>query len=303
MSHAPAGGLEPAQVSHAPVPWHDPHLDRQSGLEHPMALPRLHPRDGGGGGHQDEDDVVAGHREVVLERHVRRLEELLARKASVGGDPLHRHVAGGEAQGLVAEGDHLARLGVDLGVGGEGLALKPAAEIVPTDRGQGVGIELIGQAVFLDGHQPPGVHDDVGVGQGAVLAGDRGIVGERVAIHAEQGPARLRLQPVFLGAHVATFVVHTPAGEAEHRSDAVAVVVDVVAHAGREAEVGAAAIEGPLQTGRDFPLDLKVGDSGFEPRGRVEAGEGRGLREVLRHGSSQARFRARFDHCKRRVPA
>ncbi len=165
-------------------------------------------------------------------------------------------------------------------MGGEGLALDSAVEVVPAQRLQAVGVQGVGQPVLLHRQELARVHHHIGVGQGAVLAGHRRVVGEGVAVLAEQGAASGLLQGVLLGAHEADPEIHSPAAEAEHRHHPVAVVVDVVAVQGRMPEVRAAAVEGPCQALGNLAVHLQVLHLALDAHGRVEAGEGRGLREA-----------------------
>ncbi len=127
------------------------------------------------------------------------------------------------------------------------------------------------------------MHDHVGVGQGPILAGEQGVVGEGVAVEADQTAAGPVLGLELLGAHEAHGEIHPASLEAERRDHPVAIVVDVVAEPRRKAEVRPAAIEASLEPLGNLALDLQVAQLPFDPHRCIEAGEGRGVGEAARH--------------------
>src|SRR5690606_3953486 len=123
------------------------------------------------------------------------------------------------ASGLVAEGDHLAGLAVDLRMRGEGPALDCSTGVVETARVESDGIDFVGKAVFLQREQPSGVNECGRIRRAGVQASNIGIVGEAVAVVPEPGAALLAVRPQPLGFDVARRVAYLSAANAKVRHD------------------------------------------------------------------------------------
>ncbi len=93
----------------------------------------------------------------------------------------------------------------------------------------------------------------------------RRIIGERIAVVAEQPPARGTLGQESLGANVAMLHVHVPVLETEGRDDAVAVERIGVTHLGRELLVRPDPEERAVQLWRDRALHFQVVERPLEP--------------------------------------
>ena len=116
-----------------------------------------------------------------------------------------------------------------------------------------------------------------GVGDGAVDAGDRGIVGERVAVAAEQRAAGLLLGEVALGLDVPDVEIDRAALEVEARDHPVGVERDVVVEHRRVRVVGHRAEERAVDLGRDLAFDREVAHRDFGAAREVAADEMDGL--------------------------
>ena len=190
-----------------------------------------------------EHDVVLGDREVMQHAHIGHLDPGIPHLLAGGGELEHVDVVGVEALGLVAEGDHVAGLRIELRMRGEGRALQLAIEAVHRiDRGQRVQIHRGGRAVFLQREQHAVVMDDVRVVRAAALALDAGVVHVRVAVHGEQQLAGLLLRHIALVAHEAALVADVAVLEAEQADMAFAIEGNV-AGAQRVLRIRAGAIE------------------------------------------------------------
>jgi len=139
------------------------------------------------------------------------------------------------------------------------------------------------RTVLLQRVEDAAVAHHIGVGGATIAALDALIVGEGVAVGAEQGALGLALQHEFVGADPALFEVDLAAAKAEHRDRAVAVEGDVVTRRRGELRIRLHAIEGAVDLVRKSALDLQVQDLALEAQRGVEARERRDVRE-LGHG-------------------
>ena len=138
--------------------------------------------------------------------------------------------------------------------------------IPPADGFQRVRVHLVAAPVLLGHEQAPAVPHRGGVGDGAVLALDAGIVGEGVAIAAEQRAARLLFREVALGLDILDVEIDRAVLESEARDHAVVVERDVVLEHRRVGIVGHGAEEGALDLGGDIALDRQVAQRVFSVR-------------------------------------
>ena len=219
-----------------------------------------------------QHQVIRRDREVVHHAVVRDLEPFLVHQLALGIDLVIGDIVRVHAAGRVADGDHVACVRVDLGVGGEGLAGHRAAEVLVAPRFHGRRVHHQRGAVFLQGPQLAAVQPGVGVGGAAVFALHAFIVGQRIAIGAEQGLACLVFQLPLVGlrpalAEIALTVVKVKAGD-----HSVAVEGDVVSQARRKLGIGLHAKEGAIQFWRNLAFVLQVGDIRLDPAGLVETG-------------------------------
>ena len=118
-----------------------------------------------------------------------------------------------------------------------------------------------------------------GVGDGAVDAGDAGVVGERIAVTAEQRAAGLLLGQVALGLDVLDVVVDSAVLDVEARDHAVGVERDVVLEHRRVGVVGYRAEERAVDLGGYLAFDREVADRDLGAPGQVAADEVDGLRK------------------------
>src|ERR1700728_5071504 len=100
------------------------------------------------------------------------------------------------------------------------------------------------------------------VGRAAADAFDAGIIGERIAVHAEETAARGGLRFKALGARIAAFEVDVSVGDAEHADVTFAIERNVALH-GRILPVGADTIECAVDTERNVTLDVAIADVAF----------------------------------------
>ncbi len=227
-----------------------------------------------------EGDVVAGYAEVVLHLVERQLEPGRMDHPAGGIDLEVDDVLGEVPLGREAEADQETGLRIDLAVGRAGGAWQRAMEIPVADGLQSHRIHGDGRGVLAQRQQHPAVDQDVGVGEVAAHPFHRRIVGPLVAIAAEQRPPGGVLCLPAVGAHIAGLQADAAVLEAEHAGHAVAVERHVVGEARRELVVGAHAVEGPVDLGRDSALDLQIGDVDLDPRRRIDAGEHRQVGEL-----------------------
>ncbi len=237
----------------------------------PVVAAGLQPLHVGGGREHREDGVPLGDGEVVHGRAVGLVEPLLGGQIPVLVGDAVGDIGGAEAAGLVAEEEHLAGDRIDAGVGGHGLGAQGAVVIPPAHRLQRVRIDFVGPAVLLGHEEASGVPDRGGVGDGAVEAGHRRIVGERVAVAAEQGLAGLALGLVAGGAHVLDVVVDCAVLDQEARDHAVAREHVVVLVPRRMGRIGHGAEEGALHLLRDLADHRQIADRGLDADRRVQA--------------------------------
>ena len=171
---------------------------------------------------------------------------------AVGRRAVHADVGRERA---VAEEHHLARLRVDLGVGGHGSGQRPA-EVVLAHRVE-VGGDLGGRRTLHQRQHPPGVADDVGVGRvlhHPALGDDLGVGQPEVGQARVQGAAGPPLGGEAARAHPAVPVARPALVERDAVQHAVA-VEEVVAAERRERRVRPVAEEGPPQRRRELAGD------------------------------------------------
>ncbi len=224
----PGGALDPLDVAAVAAPAHDPEIGGQGGVPGPVRAALVEQVLIGGERDGQEGDVLLGDPEVVDHAGVGGLDpgRPVHRAGLVAGE--HLDIGRVEALGLIAEGDHLAGHRIELGVGGEGQRLHAAAEGVVVVGGlQRQGIHRHRRGVLLHREQLAVVIDDLGVGRAAAEPLDRGIVGGRIAVHAEQRTARLVLGFPALVPGIAGAVVDVAVLDAEHRDMAFPVEGDV----------------------------------------------------------------------------
>src|SRR5690606_15354526 len=116
---------------------------------------------------------------------------------------------------------------------------------------------------------------------------DRLVVGQRVAVGAEQRLAGLVLELPLLGLCPALAEIALAVVEVEAADHPVAVEGDVVTEARRELRIGLDAVERAVELGRNRAGVLQIGDVRLDPARGVEAGEARGVGEMRHRGSSR----------------
>ncbi len=135
-----------------------------------------------------EDEVFLGQHHVMQGADVGHLHPDFTFQASVGCERIYPQVVGTHAGGFVPVADQVTSNGVYLRMGAEGLGLELAVEVPGPQGFQGVGIDLDGVGVFLQGVQPATKGQRGGIGHrgqvGPVQVTYRGIVSERVAVDA-----------------------------------------------------------------------------------------------------------------------
>ena len=251
-------GLEPAHVRHRAVTAH--HADVGALLR----LPRqgrfaLHgPLHAAGGREDGKDHVLIGGDEVMHHARKGRIETLGTGEDAVGIHRLVAHAGAERAGDHVAEEQHLAGLGVNLGMGRhrplELVVVAPSAL-----RFQGAGVDLERGMPLLQGQQLAAVPNHVGVGEAIV----RCFLGDRVVLHwierAVEAAALAPLQGPLGGAHPAVAVAHPAVLNVEHVQHAVARKPMVVA-ARRKLRIGTVAKVGNVEVGRQLAANDHVVD-------------------------------------------
>ncbi len=269
------GRGEPSEVLRLPAPRHHAQVDllggipgvvRPAGLQRRLADPA----------HRDdrEHHIVAGDAPVVEHAVIGQLEPDAVGHPALGADLVVADVPGIEPLGGEAEGDHLAGFGVDLGMGGEGRSRQGPLEVPgAVERLQGQGIHGHGRGVFAQGQELAGEHHRVGVGQVAVHPLHRRIVGEGVAVAAEQGPAGGALRLEAVGLDIAVLQADPAVLEAEGRDRPVGVERHVVLEPRRILVVGRHAKEGAGEILGQRALHLQVVQLHLDAAGGVDPPE------------------------------
>lgn len=139
--------------------------------------------------HDGEEHKVFSHSKVVNHSHNWRnephhLEELAIRSYSVIA-----HIRRPISFGLIPKANHLARLGVELGMGCERQTGKLPIKSVQAQGLEGFWVQCVRRGVFLESEQLAVEVDDVGVGCSADFELDR--IGVLVAVLSQQGPLGL----------------------------------------------------------------------------------------------------------------
>ena len=281
VEHERRVALEPADVGHRAAARHD--ADEHALLRLPRvgrraahrALHRTRQR------HDGEQHVLTGDEEVVHHRRIGRAEGLGAHEVAGLVDHVERHVVRQHAVGVVAEEQHLARLGVDLRVRRH-RADELAAEGVRADRRERAHVEFDGRVRFLQREQAVAVPHDVGVREAVGLLPEHA----RVCIHrvhrAEQRAARVVFLLELLGAHPAVAVRHLAVRDVEAVQHAVAREQVIVA-ARCELRVRAVAQEHAAKLGGDLALHHQVGRIALHPQRLEATDEVLVIREGCRH--------------------
>ncbi len=206
-------------------------------------------------------------------RIIRRGKGNLVDQLAVGGNFVEHAISGAQTGGRVTKRDHVARLGVDLGVGRKGVAAHLALEL-----GEAVGLHRCGVhyqsgGVFLQRIKLTAVDEGVGVGGAAIFASHRRVIRQRVAVGPEQRLARLILQLPLVGLGPALAEIALAVMKVEAGNHPVAIEADVIGEPRRELRIGLDAEEGTVQFGRNSSLMDQIGNIGLNPAGRVKAGE------------------------------
>ena len=234
-----------------------------------------------------QHDPVLRHREVVDHRRERTFQDLGARHLAVPVDGLQAHFLGEASGGRVAEEDHLAGLGIELGMRRERAVELVAVGLVAAvgaDRHQARRIERVGCVCLLERQEATRVPDDVGVGDGGVEREDARVGVAWVAEGAGEAFAFLVLHLPLGRAHPAVLVGDVAVLDVEGVDHAVA-AEPVVGPARRELRVGLVAVERAAELARHLAGDLKVARVGLAVHRTVVAvQEGIVGREGLGHG-------------------
>ncbi len=215
----------------------------------------------GGERHDIKQDVFLSDAEVMHHARVGHLDpgRPIDLAALVRGE--HEDVIRGEAFRLVAEGDQLAGFGVDLRMSGECLAFQaPAEGVVVVEGLERERIEHHRRTVLLHREELAVMIENLGVGGAAAEFLDARVVGQRIAVHAEERAPRGMLRLPALCADIAAAEVNVAVLDVEHRQMTLAVEGDVV-HVLRGLgvlRIGPDAIEDPAQVGRQLALDLAI---------------------------------------------
>ena len=283
--------LEPADVLRGGtgLAGHHGQIGGLRGIKTEMGFACLQALPTAGHRHHRKQRIIGRDREIMHHAIIGHLEPHVIEQLALGADFVIGHIAGQQALGGIAKAAHVARGRVGLGMGGEGLALHPPVKI-------GVALRLKADrfhhqrgAVLFQRIEPPAVDIGIGVGRAADLALDAFIIGQWIAIGAEQRPPGLILQLPLVGFGPALGEIDAAVLEAEHRDHAVAVKRDVIAQQRRKLMLGLNAIEAAVHFGRDRAAHIKVMDVRLDPRGGVEAGEGRNVGECCHVIVSQRR--------------
>src|SRR6266436_1650722 len=249
-------GLDDARLA-AAVAWHEqdqgwyPVVPEQSVVE--ALLPQHE-------GTLPQDDRPQAEHQVAGREHEVMVHERMGQRhrRQTRGDSLVDAIGGERGLGTVvdAEIEHFAGVGIDLGMGREGLhraAERFDAACVERDR-----IECEGRTTFPQRQQPVALHDDGGVGDVGRLAESvpQHAVRPLLAEAAVDDVAGARLVAVILGRDVAVAVVDAAIVEVDRRDHAVAVEPVGKPLAAKVVAARAVAIQRAAQTWRHLALDL-----------------------------------------------
>ena len=172
-------------------------------------------------------------------------------------------VVRGHPLGFVAVGNHLTSRGIELGMSGVRQAVETATEgVVIVDGVERERVHGHRRTIFFQREQKTVVIDDVRVGRAAADSFHAGIIGERIAVHAEQPLASGGLRLEALRPRIAALEIHVAVLDAEHADVAFAVEGNVASHR-RVLPIGSDAIEGAVNAGGNFALDVAVANVNF----------------------------------------
>lgn len=174
---------------------------------------------------------------------------------------------------FVRKADHLARVGIEFGMGSEGGRLNLPFEIIPAKSLHGNRVQGERRAVFFasEEHAPP--ERNIGIARGSNYALDTLIVRPGIAVPSEDAPPRGRLGFVAVRLDIALLEVGMAILDTDGRHGAVAVEVDVVFKQRREAMVWLDAVEGPVDVFWYRACDFEIENVALEAGGLVHAAE------------------------------
>lgn len=203
--------------------------------------------------------------------------------------------------GLIGKANHLARVRVELGMGGKGGCLDLALKVVPTEGLEGDGIHGKRRTVLFAGEKHAAPKGNVGVARCSNHTLDALVVGPGVAVPPKHTLASGRLCVVAVCLDIALLEVGVAALDANRRDGAIAVEVDVVLVERRESVVWLDAVKGAVNVAWYRARDLEIEDVAFKARGLVHATKDRRIRERGGlAGASQLSLRIALD-CRRDV--
>ena len=287
MHHAALGPLEPAHVLGLAIARDHADVAGLGGIPAPVHLALFQALRTRHIAAKRQQHMPMRDRHVVDQADVGLLEAHLMADVAVLVGGVQIDIVGGQALGLVANGDHVAGQRIDLGMGGEGLALPLAVEVPGALGGQGVRVELVGQPVFLQREQPAGMGEGRGVGDRAQIrvqqVAHARVVGVRVAVIAIELPAGRLLRLQAMGTHPAAVEVDLAALEAEAAGVAIGIQRRVIREQGGVIPVTADAVKGAVEVRGDLAEDFTVVDIRFKT-GRGAKSAPRGLVKQVCHG-------------------
>ena len=263
MAGVLVGRLEPADVLALAVARQNAQVDGQRLVEAEMRLQRLQALPRRDHGHHGKHHVVFRHAEVMHHAVVGGREPHVLQQLARGAD-LHVGAVEGQRPGLaIAKRNEVARFGIYLAVRGEGLALHPAVEVGVALRGEAVGIHHQRRAVFLQRVELLAVHERRGIGGAADGALHGRIVGERIAITAEQRTPGFLFKLELVGQRVALPEAHLAIREVEAAHHAIAIEVHIFVGRAREVRVGLHSEEGAVELRGNLALHVQIREVQF----------------------------------------
>ena len=169
----------------------------------------------------------------------------------------------------VTEEDHLAVVGVELGMGGH-RPFELSAEVEAATRCKRFGVDLEGGVGFFEGQQTLAVPDHIGIGQGRVQLHHPGIGIARIAEGARQSLALGMFEFPLGRADPAVAIGDAAVFDMKGMQHAVA-RKPVIGPAWRELGIGTIAIEPAIEFARHLAGDRQIGRIALHVQRRVIA--------------------------------
>ena len=268
------GAFEPAHLRHIAIARHDRDQVLQILMMDPVRATRLDPIQIGRGRLEREDRVIFGDDEIMHHRAMRAIEPLFADQFSVLVRIPIGHGRRGETGGLIAEDEHLLRLGIDADMRRHRLGLERAIEIIFADGFERMRVDERARPILLGHDQATGMPDRRGVGDRALHVLHDFDIGVGIAIAAEQALAGFMLGLPARGLHIFDIIIDSAVRIEQHAVDhAVIGQGRVRLEERRELRIGNGAEESADNICGDCALGrLQSLEGDFLADGRIETG-------------------------------